>query len=142
MFDNLIERVLAIVVAISLLAGGTPTPPPSPAPTVAVATSITITVTLTSYSCENVATNPMYPCGPLRFAPERAATTRGLACPPEWAGRHFVLDEYPEYGELECDDSPYRKDLNGYPHVDVRVDTVAEALQIGIRTTTITEVTE
>lgn len=91
-----------------------------------------IDVVLTSYTCEETPANPMYPCGVLRWGGNVNAP--GMACPFEWRNRIF---EVPGYGVLRCDDTPARGYLNGLPHIDVRVPTVAQARRIGIRRITI-----
>lgn len=89
-------------------------------------------VTLTSYTCDADSRNPMYPCGPLRWGGN--VYESGLACPVAWRNRRF---EIPGYGTFRCDDTPLQEYLYGLPHVDLRVATVYEARQIGIRRITI-----
>lgn len=92
----------------------------------------TYQVILTSYTCETGSHNPMYPCGQPRWGGN--AYGPGLACPVAWRNRRFEL---PGYGTFRCDDTPLNESLYGLPHVDLRVPTVYEARQIGIRRLTI-----
>lgn len=89
-------------------------------------------VILTAYTCEESPSNPMHPCGPLRWG--GAVHDPGMACPVEW--RNLVFD-VPGYGTFRCDDTPRDGILWNLPHVDLRVPTVAEARRIGIQQVTI-----
>ena len=89
-------------------------------------------IILTSYTCEADYRNPMYPCGQPRWGGN--AYDAGLACPVAWRNRRF---EIPGYGTFRCDDTPFQEYLYGLPHVDLRVPTVYQARQIGIRRITI-----
>ncbi len=82
----------------------------------------------TSYTCEPSPRNPMHPCGPLRWGGNVNAP--GLACPVAWRDR--IMD-VPGFGRLRCDDTPAQDYLYGLPHIDIRVSTVNQALQIGIQ---------
>lgn len=81
-----------------------------------------------SYTCEPTPRNPMYPCGPLRWGGN--VNTPGLACPVAWRDR--IMD-VPGFGRLRCDDTPAQDYLYGLPHIDIRVSTVNQALQIGVQ---------
>jgi len=89
-------------------------------------------VILTSYACEADSSNLMYPCGQPRWGGN--AYESGLACPVAWRNRRF---EIPGYGTFRCDDTAFQENLYGLPHVDLRVPTVYQARQIGIRRITI-----
>lgn len=89
-------------------------------------------VTLTSYTCEADSRNPMYPCGQPRWGGNAYDT--GLACPVAWRNRRFLI---PGYGTFRCDDTAFQESLYGLPHVDLRVATVYQARQIGVRRLTI-----
>jgi len=85
-------------------------------------------VLASSYTCEPSSRNPMHPCGPLRWGGNVHAP--GLACPVAWRDR---IMEVPGFGRLRCDDTPAQDYLYGLPHIDIRVSTVNQALQIGIQ---------
>lgn len=88
----------------------------------------TYVVIVTAYTCEAHPSNPMYPCGPLRWGGDIHGP--GMACPVAWRDRVMVV---PGYGTLRCDDTPREGFLYGLPHLDLRVSTVAEARRIGVR---------
>lgn len=81
-----------------------------------------------SYTCEPSPHNPMHPCGPLRWGGNVNAP--GMACPVAWRDR---IMEVPGFGRLRCDDTPAQDYLHGLPHIDIRVSTVHQALQIGVQ---------
>lgn len=81
-----------------------------------------------SYTCEPSSRNPMHPCGPLRWGGDVNAP--GMACPVAWRDR---IMEVPGFGRLRCDDTPAQDYLYGLPHIDIRVSTVNQALQIGVQ---------
>ncbi|HBY97492.1 MAG TPA: hypothetical protein DEP84_26720 [Chloroflexi bacterium] len=85
-------------------------------------------VIVTAYTCEENSNNPMHPCGPLRWGGDRYGP--GMACPVEWRDRAM---DVPGYGIRRCDDTPRDGYLDGLPHIDLRVPTVAEAKRIGVR---------
>lgn len=85
-------------------------------------------VLATSYTCETTPRNPMHPCGPLRWGGN--VNSPGMACPVEWRDR---IMEVPGFGPLRCDDTPAQDYLHGLPHIDIRVPTVDQALQIGVQ---------
>lgn len=81
-----------------------------------------------SYTCEPTSRNPMHPCGPLRWGGN--VNDPGMACPVAWRDR---IMEVPGFGRLRCDDTPAQDYLYGLPHIDIRVSTVHQALQIGVQ---------
>lgn len=89
---------------------------------------VAIEVFATSYTCEPSSRNPMHPCGPLRWGGNVNAP--GMACPVAWRDR--IMD-VPGFGRLRCDDTPAQDYLYGLPHIDIRVPTVNQALQIGVQ---------
>jgi hypothetical protein len=91
-----------------------------------------IVVIATAYTCEAHPRNPMHPCGNPRWGGDRYAP--GLACPYSWRNRYM---EVPGYGVLRCDDTGAHDTWNGYPHIDIRVRTFAEADRMGFRRMTI-----
>ena len=85
-------------------------------------------VLVTAYTCEPSRRNPMHPCGPLRWGGN--VNSQGMACPVMWRDR---IMKVPGYGWLRCDDTLAQEYIYGLPHIDIRVSTVNEALQIGVQ---------
>lgn len=114
--SDLFSAIVTLYLALSGLAEATP-----------------IRVTLTGYTCEAHPQNAMYPCNVTRWG--ATPTSAGLACPPEWRGRELFFG-----GQwLRCDDTPYHSIIYGLPHVDARVATYQEAMQIGVQEATLYE---
>lgn len=89
-------------------------------------------VVATAYTCEVNPANRMHPCGPLRWGGD--VHGQGMACPVAWRGRTF---DVPSWGILTCDDTQEIDVLHGLPHVDIRVPTLAEAQNWGMRRITL-----
>lgn len=89
-------------------------------------------VVATAYTCEENPSNPMYPCGPLRWGGDIHSI--GMACPVDWRGRTF---DVPEMGTLACDDTQEINVWDGLPHVDIRVPTLGDAHAWGVRRITL-----
>lgn len=105
----------------------TPSSPAAPAatPTPEIAGTL---ATVTAYTCEPVNHNPMHPCGQPRWGGN--PHTWGAACPASWKNRWIRVQGYKW---ARCDDTPKDDYLGGLPHIDLRVPTVQQALEIGIQ---------
>lgn len=97
-----------------------------------------MTVTATKYSCEYHVENKMATtegfCEITRWGAD--PSTRGVACPVDWRDWWLWV---PGQGVLKCDDTSSASiggdgTLGGFPHVDVRVATYAEAARYGVQT--------
>jgi hypothetical protein len=91
-----------------------------------------VRVVATHYTCQNVAANPMAPCGLTRDGSDPALP--GMACPLSWLGRVYRVEGF---GALRCDDTGRHDYLRGLPHIDIRVPTYAAAVEHGIQERTI-----
>jgi hypothetical protein len=66
----------------------------------------------------------------------------GLACPVADKGKVYVIEGMEELGPLACDDTVPTPFLLGLKHIDLRLPTRQGAVEIGIRTVTLWEVSE
>lgn len=117
---RILDHATSIIIAAASLAHGTP------APTLTEIGAATVT----GYSCEQG--KETTGCAMTRWGGNPLAT--GAACPPEWKDRLIVVEGYEHLGTLRCDDTGLYDTWNGLPHIDVRTETRAEAVAIGVQT--------
>jgi 3D (Asp-Asp-Asp) domain-containing protein len=143
MLTTLIERITVWVVMLATYTAPI-LPDPTPALTVPdpfPMTTTEYTVTLTAYTCEAHPHNPMNAPGMcVTTAYGADPQTVGIACPPAWRRRRFVIEGYEQYGVVVCDDTGKYDKWKGNIHLDLRVPTLAIAQQIGVQVVRVREV--